>query len=302
MKKLYLLLFLFAFLFTKAQTDFRFADSTAQWNVMEKMLNYGNGQAKIITEKLTLDGELNYGGKMYQGVRSQGFLYHKIRQDSLKQVWLIPFNDTAEHLIYDFGLSVNDTVRVYDAFTTHSYSVVCRVDSVDLLMLDKPRKRMFLSCGNSLNALYHPDVWVLGVGSLNSYMLNPGVDSIMLPNSELWLETLLCFEEKSQLLYFNAQYNSCDIDSNWVEVTGIPFVSNVVTVVVRAGILEVTLSEVSQGVGKCYLYDLTGRLLLQKPLTEQTTRIDLSALAKGVYLYELVSDKQRIKSGKLLVE
>lgn len=133
-------------------------------------------------------------------------------------------------------------------------------------------------------------------------MLNPGADSILLPTSEFLLETLICFREKNQLLYFNSDYTSCDVDTSWVEATDIPVVSGDVKIVVSTDVFTVTVPKVYQQTVKCYIYDLTGRLLLQKQLTEQTTRIDLSALSKGVYVYEVVSNNQKLKSGKLPVQ
>jgi hypothetical protein len=50
------------------------------------------------------------------------------------------------------------------------------------------------------------------------------------------------------------------------------------------------------------LFDITGRMVLQKPLTETTSRIELNGVSKGMYLYNVMSDTQKVKAGKLVVE
>ncbi|MES2620548.1 MAG: T9SS type A sorting domain-containing protein [Bacteroidota bacterium] len=50
------------------------------------------------------------------------------------------------------------------------------------------------------------------------------------------------------------------------------------------------------------LFDIIGRMILQKPLTETTNRVELSGVSEGMYLYNVVSDKERLGAGKLLVD
>ncbi|MES2620546.1 MAG: T9SS type A sorting domain-containing protein [Bacteroidota bacterium] len=50
------------------------------------------------------------------------------------------------------------------------------------------------------------------------------------------------------------------------------------------------------------LFDVTGRMILQKSLTETTNRVELSGVSKGMYLYNVQSDKERLGAGKLIVE
>ncbi|MES2620547.1 MAG: T9SS type A sorting domain-containing protein [Bacteroidota bacterium] len=50
------------------------------------------------------------------------------------------------------------------------------------------------------------------------------------------------------------------------------------------------------------LFDVTGRMILQKSLTETTNRVELSGVSKGMYLYNVVSDKERLGAGKVVVE
>jgi len=50
------------------------------------------------------------------------------------------------------------------------------------------------------------------------------------------------------------------------------------------------------------IYDLSGRFLMQEKLNATTTSINMSNLSKGVYIYEVKSDAERIKTGKIILE
>lgn len=49
------------------------------------------------------------------------------------------------------------------------------------------------------------------------------------------------------------------------------------------------------------LFDVTGRIVLQKQLTEKLTQLDVSAVSKGMYLYTVSSATLKISSGKLVI-
>jgi hypothetical protein len=53
---------------------------------------------------------------------------------------------------------------------------------------------------------------------------------------------------------------------------------------------------------KLQLFDLTGRMVLAQELRERSERIDVSALNKGMYLYRVASGKERLGSGKVVIE
>lgn len=293
MKRSLTLLFLLSCFVSKAQTNFRFADSTAQWNV----LTYQNGMwCNCISYHTTvhhIEGDTLLNGLQFQRVTGGQF----VRKDSVGKVFYRNSVDSIESVLYDFSKIAGDTFSIGDVNNPHGLSIHCRVDSADSVSLNGwMRKRMYITYNSDS---WKPDVWIYNLGSLHSHFLSPGIDHSIIDGD--WYE-LLCFFEDSSQLYHDNKYGTCmedtviwmgvkDIDEDWFKV----FVSADKTVTVQSEMPY-------DGTSNLQLYDLTGRLLLQKELTEQTTRINLGDVAAGVYVYSIQSDKQKIKTGKLLIE
>ena len=51
---------------------------------------------------------------------------------------------------------------------------------------------------------------------------------------------------------------------------------------------------------KFILYDLHGEEVLNKPIKEKTSLIDISSLLKGEYVWNLVGEKGILENGKLI--
>jgi hypothetical protein len=50
------------------------------------------------------------------------------------------------------------------------------------------------------------------------------------------------------------------------------------------------------------LFDLSGRMVLQQEIRDKTNRIDISGVGKGMYLYSVVIEKERVGAGKVIIE
>ncbi|MES2620544.1 MAG: T9SS type A sorting domain-containing protein [Bacteroidota bacterium] len=100
-------------------------------------------------------------------------------------------------------------------------------------------------------------------------------------------------------LYLYAKYDSCSFTTNVVERYngGFALSPNPATTSVTLQLEQTPSSSTT-----FQLFDITGRMILQKPLTETTNRVELSGVSKGMYLYNVVSDKERLGTGKLIVE
>jgi hypothetical protein len=302
MKKLHLLLFSFAFLFTYAQTDFRFADSTAQWNVITADNGMWCNCISYFTTTYTVIKDTIVAGNWYQKLRDDNGQTYFIRQDSLQQVFYRNTYDSTEFKIYDFGKQAGDTFRMASQYSGGFGGVLMYVCSTDSVNFDKPRKRVFLSPFDSTGCNSPHNIAIEGIGMLNAHLLYPELENYIFDGQ---MHSLLCFSENSAVIYHQPGFASCQEDTFYYVSS--PKLKEEADVRVyssqseRDGSIIVQLYE-QTSVMSISLYDLTGRLLLQKELTEQTTRIDCSALAKGVYFYQVVSNKQRIKSDKLLLE
>lgn len=308
--KTHLLFGLFFILFLptlKAQTDFRFADSTAQWNVV-----YGNywdchttmcfewhtAIHKIKDDTVingfyyqTIDGALFPGG-------SQGF----IRKDSAQKVFLRTHRDTVEDLLYDFSKQAGDTFSIsYFRFSSRR-KLFCNVLSTDTVVLDKPRKRLIVKYGDLwASPWYAEEAWIEGIGSLQTYFLAPGSDFQI---SDNMINSMICFFEKNNTVYHDTVYKSCEIDTIWNAINEAgPTTAIKIHPNPSAGSYLTIQSETSFPAQTNFqLFDVTGRMILQKPLFDKGSRVELDGISKGLYLYSIAFGDKKISSGKLAVQ
>ncbi len=276
-----LLLFLFVPAL-KAQVSFKFADSTAQWNLVG--WDYISGP--IHTRMHTVSYDTIIQGESFQKIGPAFFT-----MDSMQKVYLHNAYNSSTNLIYDFGKQRGDTVKLYDNF----YAVV---DSVDSVTIGISRKALFVSYYDSLCTL-GKDVWVFGIGALHS-------GPFYLPMPCMWEVPptyLLCYFEKEQLLFHNSNFASCNENAplasyilqnlKYVRVFPNPVSDQVITI----------QSETSFPVQTTFhLFDVTGRMVLEKHLYDKVPRIELDGINKGLYLYSINSAGQKISSGKLAVQ
>ena len=192
-----LLSFVFLFLtqLLPAQTDFRFADSTAQWNILisENSWSQSVNTAEVLVIKDTIIDNLQYQAINVRMPLGAFFAEEEFVRDTANKVYRRDNTDTIEHFIYDFGRQTGDTFYIDNG----TYPIYCHVDSVDTVILDKPRKRMYIS-----NCYYEPcsDVWIEGIGSIGSFFLFPDVGFAASDGPDF---SLLCYFENNQLLYHN---------------------------------------------------------------------------------------------------
>ncbi|HLP51295.1 MAG TPA: T9SS type A sorting domain-containing protein [Chitinophagales bacterium] len=276
----------------------RFADSTAEWSVLSTYFSWTNGDPgdpinyRIFGDTV-LQGApyqvIEYGWQNYPG----RFYIHK---DSTEKVYgRIPTN-SIDYLMYDFGKVAGDT------FTIHSrndWSIVYKivVDSVSYKMYGRQRKVMHVTLQNDFGVRRN-DIYIEGIGATNSFFLSPtpSVGDDFPPQRF----RLLCFNEHDTLNYINPLYNNCDyntLGAELIRVAGSVKISpNPATDVVQVQLQNTYAQPVFE------LTDITGRSVLQQQLNEPATNIPVSGISKGVYLYTIRGNNQKISSGKLVLQ
>lgn len=293
MKHGFTLLLLTTCLVASAQTSFRFADSTAQWNLLTNENPMWCQCVSYYTTAYTIQKDTVISGKDYQKVGDKYF----VRQDTAQKVFCRKAEDTAEAVIYDFAKIKGDTFYVSNPLFTQP--VFCSVDSVDTVVLGGiSRKRLFVNYNNIVAPV---DEWIYGIGSLHSHFLNPGVDRTIVDGE--WYK-LLCFSEKGSQVYQAPFYNSCNEDTLYF--LGINDVTSAQNVSVfpnpaTSGVLTVINENENLGVFFT-IYDVTGRLIFQKELNERATSVEVNGITRGVYLYSVQTNGRAVKNGKLIIE
>lgn len=179
----------------------RFADSTAEWymTTYENALWCG-GCTSYFTDLYSVQGDTTVNGLPYQKINSA-----LVRRDTSQKVYRY-FNDN-DVMIYDFARNAGDTFTLLNLYGA-GMNVSCRVDSVDTVMLNYPRKRMYITYND--NSFWR-EQWIEDIGSVSSNFLNPGME---LMGFDMPSHSLRCFyEEDSLLLHTDTVDARCDVDT-----------------------------------------------------------------------------------------
>ncbi len=198
----------------KAQQYYPFIAESKTWSEIQAYTVFVPPYPVYLsTNSFKLEGDTVITGKIYKKLYtcsadpsisnwelSSDYLY---REESGK-VFKLFFGTEQEEVMYDFNLKVGDSVCV-DSIYANPYAYVTLTDS---LLID---------------GVYHkqihfdmpPDIWVEGLGSLNS-PFNPIQYYFYYPGGY----ELLCVTNQSGNIYMNPSYHHCYIDT--ILITGQP--------------------------------------------------------------------------------
>lgn len=306
MKRLYLfILFISISFISTAQTDFRFADSTAQWNVLFKYPAYPYSGSNYDTKINVCGSDTTIGGNTYQHIS-----HYYVRRENGK---VLAYKDGVEYIIYDFTVSSGDTIQLQHV-SNYVYDLYATIDSVGSVFIGNMRMVIYLT--------YHSDtisfsadppsilfneksIWIDGIGEIfryNEFGL-PGCDPI--PN-EFYpyspTQSLLCFFEDGQSVYHDSLYDTCFYKLTQTGISKIqPKVASIYPNPVTQSQFMVTLFELPKPNTTFMLYDAVGRLVRREELNSINQTIYTSGLANGMYTYVVEADKVKSGSGKLVV-
>jgi hypothetical protein len=271
--------------FSFAQTNVYhpFPDSNAIWNLYFTGCQTGNDNESY---SILIVGDTLISGHTYHklstpfvqvslaGYCSQThFAGYKgaIRQDTLlKKIFFIPPDSSSEHLLYDFTMQVGDTIKGYLESYSWSADTVISIDSI--LVGSTYHKRWFIDYGYNIYIIE-------GVGSTYGLLESSPGGMVDFPDY-----SITCFKQNGQSLYpdttTNCQLitsiNSIDPISNQVNVFPNPAIDNLTIEIPQKSTIE--------------LLDIQGQTILQQTLQQGKTDIDISGLAKGIYILRLCSN------------
>jgi len=183
------------------QTYYAFPDSNAVWRV-----DWGTSTCLSFTlpdaqYQYVITGDTVIGPETYQKIERSGIctlccmppltVAHPdnrymgaLRQDTLlRHVYYLPSDSTTEYLLYDFSLSLGDTVKGYLSDATFS-GCIAIVDSIDSVLIDGSYRRRIMTSGCGAASII---IFIEGIGSTYG-LLEP-----FFTNMEA-TGTLICFE------------------------------------------------------------------------------------------------------------
>lgn len=278
----------------EAQTSFRFADTTARWNIV----TYENGMwcncVSYYTTIRSVEKDTAIGGLNYQQITGN----ISVRQDSTGAVYQRLPSDLSERKIYDFGKVAGDTFRIENTFGSLRCTVVS-VDSVYLITYN--RKRVFIRYEADFGIFGILDTWIEGVGSLKTNPFNPGENYMFLDGENT---LLLCFHEGQSGVYYNDLHGECLKDTLYYLGLAESITKDagvVVDFLEQTNVLSVDINESNIG-SVITIFDLLGRPMSQLFLNQEHTIVDLSKLSNGIYFYQVSKNNKGLATGKLLLK
>lgn len=259
-----------------AQTNFRFADTTGHWDILET--SWGGPFPPFVhyyTYIFKETGDTAINGVMYQKIN--GGTDNYLRRDSLNRIYTLVNNE--ELKLYDFGAVAGDSITGLHMMWYFD-SIGCKVVNADTVNWNGLKKRMIVSC-NSGQGQQYTDTWIDGVGSLYNHAFRGGSEQLYVDAPEY---ELLCYFEGYQQQYQNPAYSVC-LYYNDVAETAADEVKIFPNPIVNQFTLEWSTNDI-QGYG---LYTVDGKLMRQADLENgvHKTVVNCSDLPAGVYIVQL---------------
>ncbi|MGH1338432.1 MAG: T9SS type A sorting domain-containing protein [Aureispira sp.] len=354
----FLILFLLSTFILTAQTSIYhpFPSDTARWGMYHSETYYNNnGQVSSTTTNHyneELRGDTTINGMVYSKVYSNNILLGGIRETANRQVWfygfannnnsynngisyspLPPYAPGTEILLYDFSLTIGDTISLYAHFDYSPFamdqdSIQCAVIGEDSLwLIDGSYRRMleveatlFDANGNAnlMNTLY----WVEGIGAIRAsnrqYVEgNATLYSNAIEDNGLFGSVYFEYVNISQVAQANMV--SCFFDnttqyigvnrgpqcSNAINIQPLPTTTAHVQVAPNPFQEQTTFTINSSQVYATYtlqVYNPTGQLVQQIQSADPIITLQRQEQAAGLYFYQLLGDETLLHTGKVVLK
>ena len=288
-----------------------FPDSNAIWSVYN--------------EKYFVDGDSTFNAINYKkyyfsndSIVTSGSFYALLREDILtKKVFAISSGNTQEHLLYDFSLSINDTVSVFPlSFPFTSGPILVKVESVDSVLIGDTYNRRLKIIGEYLNSGYE-EYWIEGIGSTMG-IFNSGIIGTMV--TDIYYPTLLCFEKDGIILFHNPNFTDC-FENFPVGIRepdyfiGTKVYPNPVRNFATIEIPEFSVTTMPTGIGnqqqfhpilgevQLSIINISGQIVKTETFdaSERNHVISVNELTPGMYMLHLTQKGKFVAQGKVMV-
>jgi hypothetical protein len=212
---------------------------------------------------------------------SYPIFYTLLREEDGK-VWKRYSIAHPETLLYDFTASVGDTLRIGD------FAEEMVLDSISMVQIGDVDRRKFWF-GLEYDDMGKPrakETWVEGVGS-DYGLLWSGYYGI--PDG--W-HCLLCFHQYGELVWQNPEYNTCTYPYDAVNENK----DSEISVYPNPGNNTLNICTALQNA--CVeVYDMNGRMIYGKEITENVTSINAEGWPSGTYIWKVLANGKEAESG-----
>jgi hypothetical protein len=267
---------------TTAQTSVyhSFPDSNATWS--EEEID-GMGPCQPCKYQFRMAGDTIIDSIQYHKIykendslfNSSNSLYFGGIREQSKKIYYRFLNCSHEVRLYDFSKSVGDTIQ--NLFTEFDLcnpeTIYDSIISIDSILIGSNYRKVFnLSGANT--------TWIEGIGS--TYGLLNEVEAVPTCSCSWYL---VCFQQNDTVKYLNPNFSTC-----FPTITGIPnyIVKNYFNVYPNPVVDNITIESSQKATEE--ILNIQGQTILQQTVQQGKTDIDISGLAKGVYILRLCSN------------
>jgi hypothetical protein len=225
-----------------------------------------------------LEGDTMYGNKTYNKIYKiihyfnfpyynlgyQGAVYYDNAAD---KVYWRPKNTLQDTLLYDFNLSVGDTLPVSYVYDMNMYGVI-RIDSIDTIMSNNHSIVRF----HMDNAGWGGEYILHGIGSTTGF-LEPIYPFFESENH------LSCFQNYTDSIsYPGPEYQDCDI---FTSVKEYPENSGNITVYPNPAYEVLNIDNATNS--HVQLFSITGLLISESEISSGHSELSLKGIPRGIY-------------------
>ena len=239
-----------------------------------------------VTETYRLSGDTLLSGQMYKKIYKSAeefpvnWNYYGCMREEDKKVWSKGTNNYPERLIYDFNLSVGDTIWLFE------YDPMI-LDSIEYKLINNENRKHFYFSYPSYQSL--TEFWIEGIGS-NRGIFTSGTATV--DGGGFWL---LCMKENGDLIYMNPNYNNCFLITEIQETN-----NSIIEVYPNPAQNKIKVKNTENiKIESSSIVDLKGQKLLE--FKKNKTELDLSVISTGIYLLKVTHEKGEIIR-KIMIE
>jgi len=209
-----------------------------------------------------------------------------IREDSNRIYLSESVYSLKEVLLYDFNLDSGDSIIVYRLIGIDNYSIypaMAAVDSISTIIIDgEIRKKLFIEyhCADYTED-NEKDVWVEGIGSIKSGLLN---ESCWCLTGCYTRSYLTCYSKNNSTIWKNPIFNSCYIDSSTImDVEQENTRKNEVSITAIEKRIQI---QSKHPISSIQIMNLMGQTIyLKKSLLTNFFELDLLTQDNGLYIF-----------------
>lgn len=292
-------------LMSSLSQDFPIPANGAEWNntiIQAATMGPTQGTSRIEIKGDTIINDIAYsklfttlGSSYYQTGQCEFHLFGSglinryegaIRTDENYKVSYFPQGETDSIILYDFSLSVGDSVLISESNNPY-YAYVLEIDTI--LIANSPRKQL------TMKGMYGwDDIWIEGIGSLYG---------LLTTEFRLWEfhdYELTCYEENDIPLYTSTpSCTRCDIATFTNPENTQESISIYPNPVIGRSVIDWAKSFFPKQLN---IYDLFGKTIFSKSVVNtEELYIDRKDLAKGVLVLELVGNNRNTYRQQFIV-